>query len=830
MKKRLLSLFLTAVMLVSLIPATVFAAETAVTVTVAGTEQYSYAAEVFTLLNEQRSSNGLSSLTRNATLSELAMQRAAEIALYYESNHLRPDNSECSTIADGVYTGWTTYGENIAIGQLDPEEAMEDWMDSQGHRENILNEDYTQVGVGCFYADGVYCWVQIFGNSTSDTAATTATGSVATTRTVEILPSNLDLSPTGEMELELEEGESHSLTITTTNPGFPYISPALVSEDRIVSTADGVRIASGKAESDGTYTITAENPGSAAMDLTVYSGQSDYLRIYITVPGEAETEPPATTEPAPTETTPTEPPASDPTILAQGQGGEQVFWTLTQDGTLTVSGVGEMYSDVSDAPWYAYRDQIIRAVVEDGVTSICDYAFFCYGSITSLEMADSVTSLGYRVCDGASNLSHVKLSNGLTEIPFSAFDSTALTEIVVPDGVTYIDKYAFSHCGKLTTAVLPDSVTGMGGYVFWYCENLSTVNIPAGLTEIPSCTFEGTAITELVIPGSVTSIENYAFADCPHLEALLIPDSVTSIGYNTFDGSSNLTICTYQLSYSHLYAESYGIPYVILDEDPNTPVYPISVYTNSCGTAVTIPEASPANRYVLLQLEPNSGCSIDQIFYYYASEVELDLQFSQISDTEVAFFMPACEVAFDIYFIMDSCPFADVKTTDYCYEPVLWAVSNEITTGLSAAKFGPNNYCTRAQVVTFLWRTAGCPEPTSAKNPFTDVYPSDYYYQAVLWAVEEGITTGLSATKFGPDNYCTRAQVATFLWRYCDSPKPAYGYNPFSDVKSSEYYYDAVLWAVEYGITTGVDSTHFAPSDTCTRGQIVTFLYRTFHG
>ena len=173
-------------------------------------------------------------------------------------------------------------------------------------------------------------------------------------------------------------------------------------------------------------------------------------------------------------------------------------------------------------------------------------------------------------------------------------------------------------------------------------------------------------------------------------------------------------------------------------------------------------------------------------------------------------------------------PFTDVKKSDYYYDAVIWAVENGITAGTSATKFSPNATCTRGQVVTFLWRAAGQPEPNTKVNPFSDVKSSDYFYKAVLWAVENGITAGTRAAKFSPNAACTRAQVATFLWRAEGEPD-ASGTNPFSDVKSSEYYYKAVLWAVENGITAGTSATKFSPNAACTRGQIVTFLYRAEH-
>ncbi len=171
-------------------------------------------------------------------------------------------------------------------------------------------------------------------------------------------------------------------------------------------------------------------------------------------------------------------------------------------------------------------------------------------------------------------------------------------------------------------------------------------------------------------------------------------------------------------------------------------------------------------------------------------------------------------------------PFEDVKEGDYFYESILWAYQNQITAGTDATHFSPNRACTRAQVVTFLWRASGQPEPTSTAHPFVDVQESDYFYKAVLWAVENSITAGTNATHFSPNAKCTRGQVATFLWRLAGCVQPSALENPFLDVTEDEYYYNAVLWAVEQGITAGTGETTFSPRATCSRGQIVTFLYR----
>jgi hypothetical protein len=175
---------------------------------------------------------------------------------------------------------------------------------------------------------------------------------------------------------------------------------------------------------------------------------------------------------------------------------------------------------------------------------------------------------------------------------------------------------------------------------------------------------------------------------------------------------------------------------------------------------------------------------------------------------------------------LDPVPFTDVPTAAYYAEPVAWAVSMGITTGTSATTFEPNEGCTRSQVVTFLWRAAGKPEPTSKVNPFTDVREDQYYYKAVLWAAENGITTGTTSTTFSPYETCTRSQVVTFLWRYAGKPGTSTGVGKFTDIQSGAYYQQAVAWAVSEEITYGVTTSSFAPYETCSRGQVVTFLWR----
>lgn len=206
-----------------------------------------------------------------------------------------------------------------------------------------------------------------------------------------------------------------------------------------------------------------------------------------------------------------------------------------------------------------------------------------------------------------------------------------------------------------------------------------------------------------------------------------------------------------------------------------------------------------------------------------------DLDGTGLTDPDGYADMSAAEILADLFGDAETQPsqkgFNDVKPGDYFYDAVNWAVEKGITTGTSATTFSPNASCTRAQIVTFLWRASGSPEPKTASNPFTDVAANAYYCKAVLWAVENGITTGTSATTFSPDAPCTRAQGVTFLWR-ANSSKAASAAASFTDVASDAYYAPAVAWAAEQNVTGGVGNGLFSPDTTCTRAQIVSMLYR----
>ena len=254
--------------------------------------------------------------------------------------------------------------------------------------------------------------------------------------------------------------------------------------------------------------------------------------------------------------------------------------------------------------------------------------------------------------------------------------------------------------------------------------------------------------------------------------------------------------------------------------------YPITVKSAKNGDVTASHKSAAKGTTITLTVDPDKGYVLDTLTVLDGKDKEIKLT---EKNGKYTFTMPASKVTVEAMFKAEQStgknPFTDVPAGSYYEDAVIWAVDKGITTGTSATTFNPNGICTRAQAVTFLWRAAGSPAAKSSAMPFADVKAGSYYYDAVLWAVENGITKGTSDTMFSPDATCTRAQIVTFLWRSQKSPAAGTA-NPFTDVKASAYYADAVLWAVKHNITVGTTFSIFSPDEECTRAQIVTFLYR----
>lgn len=247
--------------------------------------------------------------------------------------------------------------------------------------------------------------------------------------------------------------------------------------------------------------------------------------------------------------------------------------------------------------------------------------------------------------------------------------------------------------------------------------------------------------------------------------------------------------------------------------------YDVSVLNDGNGKAFASPAKAAADTAITLTATPNAG------YHFKAWRVIL----GGVTITDNKFTMPAEDVEVQAVFEKDAPiskhPFLDVPAGAYYEDAVVWAVGKGITSGTNATTFDPNGTCTRAQAVTFLWRAAGSPTPKTKLMPFPDVPVGSYYWNAVLWAIEQGITEGTSYLTFSPNDSCTRAQIVTFLWRAKGNPAVS-GNAPFTDVAPDAYYAAAVTWAEKNGITGGIGNGLFGSNNTCTRAQIVTFLYR----
>jgi len=256
----------------------------------------------------------------------------------------------------------------------------------------------------------------------------------------------------------------------------------------------------------------------------------------------------------------------------------------------------------------------------------------------------------------------------------------------------------------------------------------------------------------------------------------------------------------------------------------SSPSYSITVDKTKNGTITVSPRNASHGDTVTITATPDKGYELEMLKVLDRSGDALKLT---EKNGKYTFKMPSGKVTIKASFVEEASEqiFKDVPANAYYYEAVKWAQEKGITGGIGNGLFGPNDPCTRAQIVTFLWRAAGSPEPETRAMPFTDIPVGSYYYDAVLWAVENDITKGTSDTTFSPNMTCTRAQIVAFLWRSENSPAAGTA-NPFADVKSTAYYADAVLWAAKEDITKGTTNTTFSPGADCTRAQIVTFLWR----
>lgn len=386
-------------------------------------------------------------------------------------------------------------------------------------------------------------------------------------------------------------------------------------------------------------------------------------------------------------------------------------------------------------------------------------------------------------------------------LPMAAFaDEGTVNWALLGDTVTV---YGFAPMPDYTPDNLPHTWAG-----FTQGKNApaSIIEVAPGVTHIGNYAFCYMGCLSMKIADTVTSIGDHAceYSGCGDgmnvqpMDSLSIPGSVRTIGENAFYwfGTRSIVLHEGTEEVGNSALSTYALESIYL------PSSLTKIGTNVLGE-----------------------CSQLKDIYYAGSEADFKAkgltQLGYGSSVTIHYNSPAPGSSTPS---TPSSGFTDVPDGEYYAAAVKWAVEKKITQGMTDTTFAPNDPCTRGQIVTFLWRANGSPEPASTVNPFRDVKAGDYYYKAVLWAKEKGITSGTDDTHFSPNDPCSRAQAVTFLWRA--NNKPTGSGSSFTDVPSGEYYTEAVNWAVQNGITTGDTSTTFAPGNICTRGQIVTFLYR----
>jgi len=476
-----------------------------------------------------------------------------------------------------------------------------------------------------------------------------------------------------------------------------------------------------------------------------------------------------------------------------------------------------------------------------------------------------VTRIGDNAFNGCTKIKEINLPSSLVSIGNSGLNNTGVTELVIPEGVTTLGTDAVSHNFQMTKVTLPESLVTIGDHAFTFCRALKSVTVPAGVRSVGNGAFFCCdAMTSAVICND--TISEREFAACDRLASVTFSDSLREIGTYAFNDCFSLKIVTIPGSVDtigmYAFAECRGLSSLTLEKGIR--VIDMGAF-EECKSLkeVTVPDSvttvgkeafdmCEALKTVILGKNVASIGGSAFGFCYALEEITIPAATKTIGNSAFAFCNRLSEVFYGgteamwrevsigtyqneplttAIITYANQPvivarFTDVDPNQYYAEAVDWAVDNGVTSGTSPTTFSPSAPCTRGQVVTFLWRAMGSPAPRASRSSFADVKDSGaYYYKAVLWAAEQGITAGTDTSHFSPGATVTRSQVVTFLWRAAGSPK-ASGALSFQDVSKTAYYADAVRWAVQNRITTGTGAVTFSPNDPCTRAQIVTFLYR----
>ena len=450
-------------------------------------------------------------------------------------------------------------------------------------------------------------------------------------------------------------------------------------------------------------------------------------------------------------------------------------------------------------------------------------------------MPDTVTVLGSDVFSGCTALTTAKLSNGLTDLPKYTFNEcTSLVDVTLPEYLTTIGERSFYYCLSLESIKLPFSMIAIGDDAFGHCVKLHDIQLPMALSYVGYFAFNGcTSLGNMDFPPNLTYYTGGMFNDCTGLTEVVFPQGTMYVDDDTFAGCTNIKKIVFTGSLPTILSAFIGVTadawYPAGDESWT------SEYLQNYGGTLTWHAMCAEHTFGKWTPVVEATCTESGIDERICSVC--DWTETRVSDPaghiwddgveneegETIYTCRICGVSTDDKPFVN--PFTDVKEEDYFYNAVEWSVEENITAGTTPTTFDPNGELKRAQFVTFLWRAAGQPEPTTTENPFSDVTEKDFFYKAVLWAVENEITSGTSATTFDPNGITNRAQAVTFLWRYLNKPE-ATASNSFGDVVDGQWYEAPIDWAVGAGVTQGISATEFGINTDCTRAQAVTFLFR----
>lgn len=507
-------------------------------------------------------------------------------------------------------------------------------------------------------------------------------------------------------------------------------------------------------------------------------------------------------------------------IVASGDCSSQsnpnaVFWKLDSNGLPTISGKGYMndygLSFSEAAPW---GTDIKSVVVESGVLNVGSRAFYHCDKLTSVTLSEGIDSIGNSAFEGC----------------------TSLRSIDLPDSLEYICDSSFEGCTALESVVIPEKVIEIREQAFAGCTNLTEVYFPDGLKDIKSGAFEDChKLKSVTIPDNAWMSGSYIFARCYSLESVKLSANQGTIGNNTFLDCTNLKSLTIGKNFSSAGEYAFGLDINGLYDSVSYGAVPYlnDVYYAGSPAEWRNVEYCKENFHLARVHYNDTGSNHKYTDTVYPASCTSTGRIEHVCTCGIKYTEYLCELGHE--FVDNICVrcgasastdgFTDISSDKYYFDAINWAVGSGITLGTTESTFSPNDVCTRAQIVTFLWRAAGRPVYNDGVLQFVDVPQSAYYYNAVKWAERNNITEGTDSTHFSPNATCTRAQIVTFLMR----AKRFTGDAPdvdFVDVTDGSYYYKAVCWATKYGVTLGTDATHFSPNAGCTRAQVVTFLYR----